>query len=740
MSLVGAPPSAIWVLLFCGLIGVAAWRARLVAAGDWSGAPARLAEVVLGVSLALVLAEVLGLAGILSGLSLQIGAGALAAGAVALTWGRRGGGDADGEGAAWPWLGAAGLLVAITGAIWMLGALHVLDGGPMVFDSNWYHLPLAASFARTGSVTAIAPIDPVTLARFYPANSELIHAIGMAIVHRDVLSPLLNVGWMAIALLAGWCIGRPYRAAPLSLLGVAVMLAAHVFSSSQAGSATNDVAATAALLAAAALLVNAFARAGGSGPRWGAVLVAGLAAGLAAGTKIDFLIPIAVLTVGLVIVAGRGARGRTAAVWIAAAFATAGLWYVRNLVVTGNPVPWLRSIGPIHLPSPDQAFGLRPDFAVVHYLGDAGVWSSHFLPGLRVELGDLWSLLLVLALAGMLASIIRPATSILRVLGLVALAGAVAYVFTPLSAGGAAGHPVVFATNLRWLAPFLALGLALLPTLPLRERSVPGALLAVALLAIGAVNLDLSTWADDPNLAAAILVAAVLAGLWLAIVALVRTPTPTYVAAIVLGVAAIGVAAAYTPTSRDYLSDRFRDAPPGTGLASAFEWARHVHDARIELGGTSVAFDQYPLYGDDASNDVSYLGRAGPNGALDPIESCGAWRLAIDAHPVDFVVTAPNFNAADPAHPLPSQEGRWTRLGAGARAVVSDGPLRVFRIRGPLDPRACDRPAAGGAIRRRADAPGSSRARPRAARRATGASPRRSPGPRASPRGAGRRG
>ena len=34
---------------------------------------------------------------------------------------------------------------------------------------------------------------------------------------RDVLSPLLNIGWFVACLVACWCIGRPYRVAPWSL-------------------------------------------------------------------------------------------------------------------------------------------------------------------------------------------------------------------------------------------------------------------------------------------------------------------------------------------------------------------------------------------------------------------------------------------------------------------------------------------------------------------------------------------
>ena len=202
MSLVGGPPAAIWILLFVALVGCAAWRLRSLIVPGWLGAPARLAEVILGTSIAVVLAEALGLAGALHGFALELGAAAIAAASWAAARRARPSGE-PADGASGVELVGAGALAFVLIAIWMLGTLAVLDGSPMVFDSLWYHLPIAAGFAQSGSVTHIQAIDPLTLARFYPADSELVHAIGMAILHRDVLSPLLAVGWMAVALLGG---------------------------------------------------------------------------------------------------------------------------------------------------------------------------------------------------------------------------------------------------------------------------------------------------------------------------------------------------------------------------------------------------------------------------------------------------------------------------------------------------------------------------------------------------------
>src|SRR5690606_2081067 len=62
----------------------------------------------------------------------------------------------------------------------------------------------------------------------------------------------------------------------------------------------------------------------------------------------------------------------------------------------------------------------------------------------------------------------RDSALLLAWLGLAALIGMVAYLFTPLGAAGPEGSPTAFAINLRFVIPSLILGLVLLPlVLPL---------------------------------------------------------------------------------------------------------------------------------------------------------------------------------------------------------------------------------------------------------------------------------
>ena len=75
--------------------------------------------------------------------------------------------------------------------------------------------------------------------------------------------------------------------------------------------------------------------------------------------------------------------------------AAGGYWYLRNLIAVGNPIPYIGSVGPISLPAPVRDFQLRPDFAVVHYWNDTGVWTNWFVPGLHESFGTLWPATLV---------------------------------------------------------------------------------------------------------------------------------------------------------------------------------------------------------------------------------------------------------------------------------------------------------------------------------------------------------
>ncbi len=616
-----------------------------------------------------------------------------------------------------PW-GGRGLQIGIAIAAsafvfahWGMPTLDALGEGIYGFDSQWYHLPFAARFAETGQVWDFHYTTPVLLSWFYPANSELLHAAGMVVTGRDVLSPLMNLGWLALALLAAWCIGRPWGVGGFSVLGAFVVLDAGLLAD-QAGDARNDAMALALILAAAALIAQ----------RPAAVAGSALAAGMALGTRLTSLGPVAALTVGAIAIARPGRRLLTAAAWFVPLLLTGGLWYLRNLVATGSPLPQVMSLGPLDLPGPDQALGGRPSFSVAHYLTDFAVWGDWFAPALRDALGLLWPLVLALAVIGAVLALMRGPTRAVRMLGVVAIVTALVYVVTPVTASGPEGEPLGFGPNLRYLAPGLALALALLPVAlsSFGSRARIAAAVAVGAAAI-AVAAEPERW-EGGNLALALalgcLIAIALAGI--ALVARRGADEPGAgrgagpAVAIGLAVIALLATGAGYFAQRNYLEERYADPAAvlsNPGLDAVFLWARGESGERIATNTTR----QYPLYGTDLSNHVQFVGVERPEGGFVAASDCESWRAAVDAGDYDYVVTAldrieddgPRSHRSSPGPRAPRARPKFC---VTARPPCSSSPARSTPAPAPMtSPRLSDE--------RRNARPRRLPARPRRARR-----------------------
>jgi hypothetical protein len=616
-----------------------------------------------------------------------------------------------GPAATHPQIAAAIIAVGVLFAQWALPTVDSLNGGMYGFDTQWYHMPFAVEFASSGEIWPFDYTAPVFLSWFYPANSELLHAAGIVAFGRDLLSPVINLGWLGLALLAAWCIGRPWGVSGWSLLGAGIVLGATVFAD-QPGDARNDVVALALILSSGALLVNAFPRADAVLRPGPALALAGLAAGLAVGTRLTALAPAAALTVGVIALAPGGARLRAGVAWLVPLAAGGGIWYVRNLFGSGNPLPWIDDVGPVSLPGPDQELGGREPFAVVHYLTDTEIWNDWFYPALDDRLGPLWLPLLLVAAAGAILAVVR-GRGALRVLGAAAIVGALAYLVTPVTASGAEGMPHGFASNLRYLTAPLALALALLPvalTQPkggqtlfrfqAREADAPdkGGQTPFSLVPFGAgvlvvlfasVVIDVDRWPTTylhAGIAAGI-VAAVAVGVAIAVSGgrLSLTPHRYALAAVAVVVAAVVAVAGYSAQER-YLDGRYADPAeilPNPGLDTAFKWGRDVQDARI---GVTIQ-RQLPFSGTDLSNEVEFVGVHGPNAGFLRAETCEQWREAVNDGDYDYLVTA--VDRAAPGSTFSPREEIWTRGDPAARVIESDGPATIWKLSGPLDPSGC---------------------------------------------------
>ncbi len=639
-------------------LGAAAVRTRLLPRLE--GAPAYLAIAVIALALLIWTAELLGGFGLFESLPYVASVVVIGLGLRLLA-----GGDQAGR----PMSPPPAIALVIAAVVVLHFAVDIkskLATGMTGFDSTWYHGPFAAGFFQSGDTWDLHFIAPQFLAWFYPANAEIFHATGMLAFGRDLLSPLLNLGWFAGCLVACWCIGRPYKVAPWSLALGAVALSLPVLAD-QAGEARNDIVGIFFLLAAVAIVLNAGSSdaepddsprvrplSGMARQTANASVVAGLAAGLAAGTKLNFLLPAAVLVLGLPLLAPTGKRLCAFAATFLAALAAGGYWYLRNLIHTGNPLPWFDSLGPISLPAPDQALGGREGHSILGYLTDGRVWSDWFLPGLHGGLTILWPLVAGIALAGLLLCLFQPRgerDNVLLVVGLTGIAAAIAWLVAPTSASGPEGMPRGFESGLRYLAPALVLGLSVFPLALLRR------------VARGEGGFGR-----------------------------MRPPTPPppttgpggRVPWVIATVTALLVATAIGyPVQRHYLRDRYANPSfAAPGLNAAFKWANGISDARI--GTTSTR--QYPLFGTDLSNRVQYIGEHKPHGGFVAPSTCQRWRRLLDKGDYDYVIATKD--RMEPGKPPYPPMARWTE-GPQATAVLREPPTAVFKLTAPLDPATC---------------------------------------------------
>ncbi|MFL5906154.1 MAG: hypothetical protein ACJ75Z_00980, partial [Solirubrobacterales bacterium] len=504
---------------------------------------------------------------------------------------------------------------------------------------------------------------------------------------RDIASPWLNLVWMAVGLLAAWCIGRPFGVAPLTATAAALTFDLPVFAETQAGSAYSDLFGVTFLLAGGALLLNARPAASRERPLPPAVLVvAGLAAGLALGAKLSFAGPIVVLIAVMIALATRGARVRTALLLGLPALATGSFWYLRDFYYVHNPFPYVSHIGPIDLPGPDEGLNGGPPYSVVHYLTDGKVWSDWFLPGLRDQIGPIWFLLVGLAVLGIVLVLWQRRNPVTIAFGAATLMALVFYLLTPEAAEGPEGMPTSFTAGLRVLEPALVMGLLLaaLAAAGLPSRARWAGLIALAVATIVATHRSVSFWDSGGQLAGAILIgttlillpagAAVLAG---------RGPSGRTAAGLAVAAAVLLAVGIGWPRTERYLDHRYRvdDAPPlydRLSLVPVYRWATGVRDRRI---GTSGIL-QYGLYGNDLSNHVQFLGEVGSDHSFREITDCRTWRDAVNGGDYDYVVAMPRYGGKR------TPQIRWTRTPA-TRPVLRSGPIVVFRVLGALDPAGC---------------------------------------------------
>jgi len=712
-SYIGGCLAVIGIVSAVGLGGY--WLRRWIVP-EFSGALARLADATIAVGLLVLALELLGTLSILTigwTIVVCIGIGLLAA---LLGWRNA---PRDGQEISAPQVQTIALVIALavasfTVAEWTFPSQLSLDQGMFGGDTTWYHMPFAARFAQEHSIVHLQFTDPLRLAAwFYPQSSELIHGAAIVLFKSDWLSPLINLIWLAIALLAAWCVGRPYKVGPATLVAAALVLDSGVMIETQPGEGRNDIMGLAFLIAFVAFLINAHQR---RAPDAGAVqdtperdaplldkgplVIAGIAAGLAASVKLTFLIPVVAIGLGVIVFSGKGRRLTTAWVLGLTTFLMGGYWYVRAMIKTGgNPIPTI-GFGPLHLPRPDQMpLDPRPRFAVAHYLTEPTIYRKWFFPQLDNALGPLWPLILIIAVAAAVYIAFRSRNTILRVIAVAALLTAAVYVFTPLTAAGQEGSPTGFFTNTRYLIPGLVLALVLLPIArPLRAPDRRAWQTLLFLTAVYAITvLTTPRWYPGFIVGTVFLTLALVwapAGLGLG-----RSRRVVSRAAVIGAGAAVLLLAVVLGRAQEvqYVDHHYTEVDhflQDGGPKQAYAFARKQSNKRIGIAGSGeIFFGQYGFYGANLNNYVQYIGVPGADGTYRLATSCHQFRRRINAGDYDYLIIS-KFTQDSPEAPYWYPIYAWLKNEPALEKIIEEPtitpePDYVFKVKGKLNPAGC---------------------------------------------------
>jgi hypothetical protein len=569
-------------------------------------------------------------------------------------------------------------------------------------------MPFAASFVQTGSVSSLHNIANDNVIQFYPATSELLHAVGMLFLGSDFLSPLVNMAWLFLALLAGWCLGRRYGVGSISIMATSAVLGTSEMVGSAPGSAYNDIVGLALLLSALAVLAHVdalwYPRSSFQG-----LWVAALAAGLAIGVKVTFIIPVAALTIGVIALLPVGQRVRRGVVWSLVVVVGGGYWYGRNFFYATNPVPNIHlGLGPLRLPSSPGTTGRT----ITQFLFDGHDWSAYFLPGLRQALGPAWWALVAITAVGLIGGIIAvlrwrfkaftmsapvrghqvhapwgrdAGGTMAALLAWVGIANLIGYLVTPQP-----NLPVSFVYDFRFSLFTFVAGLIALPIALARWRRVSllvpvyGAVMLGTQFASG-IWFGQSTFYHSLGDGLLVGVPAALVGLALIVARrlgfrwLAQT---AWLVSIVLVAIAIG----YGFTLQNYYLAHWEFAGP---YPKTDRWASTVHHARIGISNPLTL--HYPLYGSDLTNDVQFIGTEGPRSTHDTIQTCSGWRNAVNSGHFQFVVAGQGYGSNQPSPTM------WMRNDPAAKVVSFEVAssifgyfaITVFAVDGPMSISGC---------------------------------------------------
>jgi hypothetical protein len=607
-----------WVLLaaLLGCVGTAAWlavRARMA----WMAIEARLVAWALLASAGIAVSNQVPLMlGLLTRVTPVVVAALLLAAAMQLRPAaqqpeREAPRGVPGDVATW----AAAALAIFLALVYALAFLRVNRYSAIAdVDSTGFHLPNVARWIQDGSLWHLNDFIPGWAFGAYPETGNLIQVAVILPWHDDFLLRAVNPCFLGLATLVVYAIACELGAArslAAALAATAVMTPVAVVTGLNHGQTDMEAA---AWLAGGALFLVRHARTGQAAELW----LAAVGLGLAFGTK-WWGPPEAAALIVVWIVARVAVRRRAELrpalrdpAWVGlGAVALGGIWLVRNLVLTGDPV-FPGRVAPlgIEIFEGAPAQGLPYSFSVFHYVTDVHLMRVGIWPQLVKAFAAPGGLALLGAIATALFAWRRRA-GVVTAVALAALVLTVVWARLPYTAQGPEGLPQVTA-GARYAMPAIFLALAALAWLSTRIGRSALAVQAIAIVAILHAFHHDRTW--GPEFKAVDLSSFVTTALITLVAATVVTwlvarrrdalrPLAPALAALAL----VAVVVAGRPAQQNFDDARYRVGPVLTWLQAVPK--RSLDVAIVGALGDRLRYSgQIATFGPRMRNRVDYVG------------------------------------------------------------------------------------------------------------------------------------
>jgi Dolichyl-phosphate-mannose-protein mannosyltransferase len=576
-------------------------------------------------------------------------------------------------------LALAGLGVYTLAAAWRVSAEPTTD-----IDSITFHLPNIARWMQSGSVWQVDQFNPLLAPGNYPHNGDILYATFVQAWENDAFVRLLGLPFAALAGLAVYAIGRELRAPrPTAALAAACFAAMPVVPLAATDGAKTDPVMLAAYGTGVLFLLRHW-RLGGCFE----LVLAGLGLGIALGTKWYGVTAVAaVVAVWLAALAGtkrpRREAGRDALLLLGVIALAGGFWLLRNLVESGSPVfpVAVKVLGQTLFDAPRDVIRECVGFRLADYFTDFGVWRHDVYPAYRANYAAPGALVVVGA-AGALLRALRGRPAEPRVLALAAASAlaALAYLFTPYTAFGAEGDPILIGANTRWLVPALLLAAPLAAWAVGHAGRSRVALEALALLAV-TDGVRRGFGADATDVLAAAAVAAAAGALGWGAFALGRElePAARRAAAGCLALGGLTALVALGHARQEAYNDgRYTSEDPA--ITWLVENAPDGH--RIGLAGvwgTATTSPVWPAFGERIQNEVAFVGPF-VDGLLREYDTRAAWAGAVRRGGYDLLVVGRGgYGEGCPVPGRESDDDAWARA-EGFTLLERSEHLTVYRV------------------------------------------------------------